>query len=227
MEARKKIAIAIPVYNSIPSNCFANFIKLFGEISQAYNYTTLIVDSTIVSQARNVLIEAFQKTDADYLLFLDSDMIVSAAQIHALALLDKDIVSALCFSRGKNCIPAFRIMQNNEHFPVKNFPENALIEVSSVGMACCLIKRKVIEDMIAKKKDGILFDIKLKSVGMALGEDIFFCNLARKNGYKIFVHTGIIAQHFGGMIDEKYFASHKSEAQGNELNWTKMGETKE
>lgn len=227
MEVRKKIAIAMPVYNSIPSNCFANFIKFCGEISQGYNYTTLIVDSTIVSQARNVLIESFLKTDADYLLFLDSDMIVSASQIHAMILTDKEVISALAFSRGKNCIPSFRVMQNNEHFPVKNYPENALIEVSSVGMACCLIKRKVIEDLIAKKKDGILFDIKLKSVGMALGEDIFFCDLLRKNGCKIFVHTGIIAQHFGGMIDEKYFATHKSEAQGNEMNWTKMGETKE
>ncbi|MDO8538426.1 MAG: hypothetical protein Q7S21_06075 [archaeon] len=224
MPERKKIAIAIPTYNSVPSNCFANFVKLFGEISQAYNYTTLIVDSTVVSQARNVLIETFLKTDADYLLFLDSDMIVSAPQIHAMVSADKDVISALAFSRGKNCIPSFRIKQNNDHFPVKNYPENALIEVSSVGMACCLIKRKVIEELIAKKKDGILFDIKLKSVGMALGEDIYFCDLLTKQGYKIFVHTGIVAQHFGGMIDEKYFDSHKNEAIGNEMNWTKKAE---
>src|SRR3989344_5022404 len=218
---RKKIAIAIPIHNSVPAMCFANFVKMTSELAFKYFYTTLIVDSTNISQARNLLVEAFLKTDADYLLFLDSDMVVSSQQVDALVSLDKDIASALCFSRGKNCIPAFRLMQNNEHFPVKNYPENALVEVSSVGMACCLIKRKVLEELGKKIKSKILFDTKFKSVGMALGEDVFFCDLARKNNYKIFVHTGIIAQHFGGVIDEKYFESHKAEAVRNEVNWKK------
>jgi len=214
MEKEKKtmkIGICVPLYNVVPASFFVNFINRISEFYQQNKYDVQIYlqNSTIVDKARNELVRMAKKDNCDYIFFIDSDTIIPSGALDTLLAMDKDIASGLYFGKGKPYLPVARIKEGDKHGFLEDFEFNEIMEVQGVGMGCCLINMKVFEGMEFpyfklewREKDGIKYQI---------AEDLYFCDEAVKLGYKVFLNTGIVCDHFGSEVGAAHFMMYKDQ----------------
>lgn len=197
----KKIAILMPCYNNLPAQTFLDFVDLLVHAKQKFEVSTLLIDSTVIAEARNILAREFLKTDAEYALWLDSDMSFPEDIIEKMMEEEKDFVSALSFTKRVKIEPSFRVKTAGAYNAVEDYPKNSVFEVDAVGLACALMKRKVLEQAAKISGGKPLFGFSQPEVG----EDVWFCELVKQAGFKIFVSSKIIAGHVGGIVDEQVF----------------------
>lgn len=146
--------------------------------------------SAAIHHARNAVVGAFLKTKADYLWWVDSDIIFDVDVLERLMGAECPIVSALYFAQDENghtwpvamvhADRGFRRLNTAELSPEFHKP----IEVAGVGMGCALIQRKVFEDLKMRPlwpyADSI-FD------GVPVEGDITFCLRAKEQGFGTYV----------------------------------------
>jgi GT2 family glycosyltransferase len=135
---------------------------------------------------RNQFLKLISKEKFDFLLSIDSDILVKPDILNKLLDDKKDIVSALVYNGheyGKDWFN-YRIhtVKNGRegYFIYEYMPKN-IFEVDVTG-ACYLIARKVI-------------DSKVKYKPTTFGEDIGFCEEAKKKGFKIYCNPTIGTYH--------------------------------
>lgn len=205
-----KITIAIPTYRNMPSQFFWSFLAMYEHTKKRFSTGLINCDNTYIEQARNTLIDLFIKKPADYLFFLDSDMLVPQDIIERLIEHDKDVVSAIYFGRSQSGeTHAMASKKINETYKnITSFPKG-LIEVDAVGLGSCLIKKKVILELAEKLVDEPFFMNKFISRQEVIGEDFYFCEILKKNGYNIFVDPATQCGHIGGIIDTKYYLANR------------------
>jgi len=208
-EENVKIGICIPLYNQVPSVFFIHFMSFFVYTAQKYRAELFQVDSTIVDVARNVLVENFLKSDCTHLLFLDSDMVFPPDTIDLLLRHEKPVVSGLYFLR-KKLYPSFRFLKNGDYHSSYEFPQNSLMKVDATGLGCILVKREVLEKISEQNKGEPLFYTKYieGSRTKVSGEDTVFCELVKKAGFEIYVDTGLLLGHYGGIIPDSKFKGY-------------------
>jgi len=199
-----KLGVAIPLYNQVPSVFFKSFINFFVYAVQKHHIKLFSVDSTAVDVARNVLVEKFLKSNCTHLLFLDSDMVFPPEIVDLLLKHDKDFISALYVLR-KAHRPCYRFKDGDNYKAPEKIEPNKLLEVDAVGLGTCLLKRSVLEKTSSDNDGKPLFKIDYKSRTEIFGEDVYFCKLAKKSGFKVFVDTSVLVGHFGGIIPESAF----------------------
>ena len=206
MAEQPKIALCMPLYSGIPPMSFINFINCIVR-KRDYPVQLFFTEATEIAVARNQLVNDFLKSDCTHLFFLDSDMLILPDVIDRLLAYDKDVVSALAFTRARG-LPAFRIIENGKYVVPLNYPRKSLFETNGAsGLGCILIKRKVIEDIKKSVGEKPMFQFVYNSPTDVVGEDVYFCELLRNAGYKIWISSELIVGHFGGIIDEVYYAS--------------------
>ncbi|MBN1941076.1 MAG: hypothetical protein JW772_02740 [Candidatus Diapherotrites archaeon] len=210
VEERIKIGVCVPLYNQVPTAFFIHFVSFFAQTANKYPLEIFQVDATIVDVARNVLVENFLKSDCTHLLFLDSDMVFPPNIVELLLKHDKEVVSGLYFLR-KMLLPSFRMLNKEGNYQSSyDFPKNELVKVDATGLGCMLIKRKVLEKVDSENKGKPLFFTKYDK-GMRTkvhGEDTAFCELVKKAGFEIYVDTGLILGHYGGIIPDAKFRGY-------------------
>lgn len=162
-----------------------------------------IAASSVIHSIREQLADIAVKDNFDYIMFIDSDMVFEPDIIDRLMAHDKDIVSAMAFKRKAPFQPCFyskcRYDIENHDFEIQSpveWTENELLEIEGVGMACCLIKTKVLKE--TPKPWFFPFE--------EFGEDLSFCIRARSQGFKIFLDTSIQVGHLGTFeVNYKHF----------------------
>jgi len=215
------VHFCLPMYNGICNEAtFISMIK-FGIIASklGVNYSIdTMVNESLITRGRNNLVSKFlfNKT-ATHLMFIDVDLGFDAESILRLLCANQDLVGGVYPMKR---IP-IRYVINTVPNPVVL---GDLVEVSTLGTGFMLIKRTVIEQMIAahpelKYRDNIgigpqyepfmygLFDTMIDPDGNYLSEDWTFCYLWRLMGGKVFADTGIKLDHTGyhkyaGDLDE-------------------------
>ena len=208
----KRIAICIPIKGNVSDIFLLNFSNQL--IKNSRNYDLFIVSSTTMplDSARNEILQLAMKNNPDYLWWLDSDIILpkNLDVLQSLIKNDKDIVSALYFKKEYPYHPVFIIIKDGKPSIIKPVPLNQILKVDAVGLGCCLIKREVFEKMLEKNDNKPIFEFKKHKLSNneieILSEDTTFCFKAKKNGFKIFVNTGLICKHIGkSFIDENFY----------------------
>ncbi len=135
---------------------------------------------------RNILLNEFLKSNADYLFSVDSDIILPSHALRALQETDCDIVSALvCNGHEIGDTSFYNILNrrlDGRYEYVRNFPAEEIFEVDCTG-AAYLIKREVIE------KHQVRYSAAYGS------EDIGFCKEAKAKGLRICCNPGVRARH--------------------------------
>jgi len=164
------------------------FWKSYEQLEKPKNTVLQVVTGSTIAVARNKLVK-FSK-EADYLLFLDSDMVMPPDLIERLLEHDKNIVGALAFQRNYPHKPTLlKLVQE----PADYMPDEIkgeLQETDATGCACLLIKTSVFN-----KIDHPWFDFSVYKQGQAVGEDIGFCQKAKEAGFKIYVDTELECGH--------------------------------
>jgi hypothetical protein len=143
------------------------------------NVSFLMHKSSLITQGRNLTVASFLETNADYLLFLDSDIAIGTHVIEKMINADKDVIcvpyplksiqwSKLKEKFEKGMIKTMEDMETGGcTYPVR-IPDttdinmtNGVIEITHAPAGCLLIKRSVFDELIKTYPDR---KIKQKSV---------------------------------------------------------------
>jgi len=171
--------------------------------------------STLIDAGRNLLVEqVLAKPRATHLLFLDSDIVCAGNACRKLLTHNKDIISGLYFQRGTMQFPVIYSYQGRHRVSGKMCPaftpildpvyrylskkrlpvteityatlegNDGLMKIGGAGAGFLLVKREVFE-----KIPYPWFSFERG------GEDLYFCDKARKNGFEIWADMSVLLGH--------------------------------
>lgn len=187
-----KVAICYPSSDMV----HADFtLALAGLCLCLHPIPTTIVNtkSSIVAEARNNGVDHAREAGADYLLFLDSDMVFPNTTVHRLLLHRKDVVGALYTKR----VPPYDLLGDVLPSDVIR-EENGLVEMRRLPTGCMLIRMSVFDAM---EKPYFHFGVDAEN-GTILGEDYAFCDMARLKGFRLWADLNLSRElgHIGQQI---------------------------
>ena len=104
----------------------------------------------LISRSRNLLLEHFLETDADYFLAADTDTVFNASDVRYLLEARKPIVGALYYGiLGHNPNSTFPVALTKQNGVLQSLDKapKRLTRVDALGMGLTLIRRDVIEKL--------------------------------------------------------------------------------
>lgn len=188
-----KILLGMPCIKNIPTKTVGSLLKTVdrGTID------AMIVEGSLVYDARDDIARTAVDNDYDYVLYVDSDMIFTADDVKNLLAHDADICSGLYVTRhGENKNVIYNEIITRRRFPYrapKLINDNATTgygRIAACGFGFCLIKVSVLKSMFKRYKS--LFEPK-----WGVGEDVAFCIRAKKCGFDIFTDRDVKLGHIG------------------------------
>ena len=190
-----KVFIAIPCMDTLSAKfaqCLVNLVnhKRDFDVEVGFHIGSLVYDS------RNKLAERAINSDADYVLWLDSDMTfvpdTLAMMLDTLKKNNYEILTGMYFRRRPPFTPTLfeelRILPTGT--VTKEFDEipDEIFEVAGCGFGCVLMSRNVLWNVFCQ--NGNMF-----SPINGVGEDLSFCWRARRCGHKIYCDPTIALGH--------------------------------
>lgn len=193
----KKILIAVPCMDMVS----ARFAQSLTTLKKIDDCIVSFIIGSLIYDSRNRLAEYAVRINADYILWLDSDMTFPPDVLERMMnVLDEheeiDILTGLYFRRSTPFTPvAFDVLETDEngelHFTNMDDIPDGIREVAGCGFGCVLMKTDCLFDIAGR--EGPVWFSPLANVG----EDCAFCMRARKYGYKIFIDPSIEFGHMG------------------------------
>jgi hypothetical protein len=206
------VHFCLPMYNGVCNEAtFISMIKfsiIAAKLGINYSIDTMVNESLIPRGRNNLVAKFLFNQTASHLMFIDTDLGFDAESILRLLCANQDVVGGV--------YPMKRVPIRYVINTVPN-PQvlGDLVEVSTLGTGFMLVKREVINNMIAahpelKYRDNIgigaqyepfmyaLFDTMIDTNGHYLSEDWAFCKRVReKLEMPIWVDTEIKLDHTG------------------------------
>lgn len=192
---KPKVLIGMPTMHTVPVETMQSLIAL---IKTYKNCDCATCDGSLVYESRDKLAQAAINGGYDYLMFIDSDMTFPPHALDSMIKADKDIISGLCFTKSENARPcAFsKVVKGNRFKDAKRTEitfaevEKGISEIAGCGGAFLLIKTEVLVKVGKRCREWFRPE-------WHLGEDLAFCERAKKCGYKIWLHSYIGIGHVG------------------------------
>ncbi len=195
-----KIFLALPIYRECPVDFMVKVHKALG--AKVVDQVAFKMGDSLVSRARNNLTHDFLKSNCDYMLQIDSDIVFTNEQIKRLASHKLPIVGGLYAIKDESQ----RWCSNSLHEAKPD--SNGLMKVRETGTGFLLVHRDVFhairEDHVERiyKCDmdkQMKFDYWAVGVrnGRYLSEDWWFCKDARDAGFEVYADTKIKLGHLG------------------------------
>ena len=214
---KSSICIAMPCYDSVKINTMLSIfqlIQLLGKVKMEVGINTM--KSPLIHQARNYLTAVFLTTEYSHLLFIDADVEFAPEAVLRMVTAKKDIICTPYRTKNPDL--------NNHTYTVK-FPDpkvipilpGGLVEIEAGPAGLMLIDRNVFEKIIKNRPDLKIknranealvqtdkshsfyynfFDFAFEE-GYTWGEDVSFCKLARKEGFKLYANIDSMTAHRG------------------------------
>lgn len=222
----KKIAISVPNEAFVLPEAYENHIMLAAhqgrlekqweleDRNPRYEFYRFSTGRLLTPLAREKLVEQALKTEMDYIVMMDNDMLYPIDFLECMIKdmeehPEIDILAPLAFMRNA---PHYAVIyttiegyDQQTHQPyfinnfVKNYPKDTLTECDAVGFGAVIIKM----DMVKKMRPPYFFSTT------GSGEDLYFCMKARQEANaRVFMDTRIKLSHIGKniLIDEDYFS---------------------
>lgn len=203
-----RILIAVPCMDQVP----APFCQSLAMLRKVGDCVLSMQMGSLIYTSRNTLATRAIQTEADYVLWLDSDMVFEPDLLERLMKTltenDLDIVAGLYFRRVQPYSPVLfkdLTLIRDTFFEWSEFKEvpSDLFEVAGCGFGCVLMKTDPFIDVQAK------FGNMFAPIGNT-GEDLAFCWRARQCGYKVWCDPSIICGHVGYVIsDDKFYLAYQ------------------
>jgi len=144
-------------------------------------------------KARNTIFEYALNNDYDYVLFIDSDVIVPIDTIVKLLDEKKDIIGGFYPITTEVGLPTpnakYYVPGQKEYmdFPAEKI-DNDFHQVDLIGMGCTLISRQIYLKYSFRCERGEYLDLERS-------EDMCFCEDLRKDRIPVYFDTGLICNH--------------------------------
>jgi len=146
-----------------------------------------------IVNGRNYIRDYALKNDYDFLLFLDSDVLIHPRTLEALLATKQDVVAGIYLNvfqlDGKPVIAPvlFKDLGNGQCqlYKYEGAAVQKVMEIGAAGLGCTLISKKVLKD------------IPFRTFGASAtgGEDMAFFVDARAKGFKTFANTFVKCLH--------------------------------
>ena len=197
-----KTLICVPCMDQVP----ARFAASLAMLQRGENTEVAFQIGSLVYMARNDLSKLAIKKGADFVLWLDSDMVFSPDTLQQLMEDYKakkgDIISGLYFRRVPPFSPVLfsdcEVTAEGPFFTEpKEIPEE-IFEVAACGFGCVLMPTDVLIDVFGKFEDAF-------GPLQGFGEDLSFCWRARQCGYRIVCDPAVSCGHVGHQVVNRQF----------------------
>jgi hypothetical protein len=200
-----RAALAVPSYGPTDSMC-AKDIRVAMMNASAAGLTwvgDVSPDRMGFEKARNVVCQTLigeGSEFADGVVWIDNDMRMERWAItrllHQAKRFDADFVSGVYHKRGGNYDPVFFVFdeENDTFRSLSDYPEDTIAPADGCGFGFVWTSFKMI-DVMARHPDFNEEDGWFRREG--LSEDLAFCYLARRAGFRLYVDTGIQLGHMG------------------------------
>lgn len=190
-----KVAIGIPSGDTVNTD-FACSLATMMAFSNKADVGVAIINhkGPLIAHNRNMIVKEAQKLEADYLLFIDADMVFPPDTMLQLIAAQKLIV-ACDASRKRE--PFDTIAKRNGRLLGKT---RKIAEVDTIGTGIMLIHMSVFADMPKPYFSESYNEVAEKHVG----GDIHFCTRARLLGFPVHCH-GKLSQAIGHQGTQDYF----------------------
>lgn len=206
--ANKKLLIAIPTFSGqVDTDVFKSIygltkptgVDVLLDFCKGYD----------VAKARNNICQEALGYEFDWLLMVDSDMILPSSTLinllsHGLPIVfgwyPRRCTSIRNIARKQTELfkPGVKDFTDENNFSVDEIPSKGLLEIKGGGMGCSLIDCKVLEDLMDEK--GMWFKYVQYDKDTVLSEDNYFCSKATSKGYKIYVDCSVRCGHISKLI---------------------------
>lgn len=172
----------------------------------------LMVQNRPVDEARNTIVDMALQQKAEYLFFIDDDVICPKYTVLALGnILEKQKDEGVMVATGiyctKNFSPSPVIYKDGVSGNYWDWEVNQEFEVDACGAGCMLVNMKVFENL---KKPYFQFTQEYKplpdgdQILNVVSEDVNFCRQVRNAGFKIMAHGAVLCQHYNQADDTFY-----------------------
>ena len=212
METKPSVMIAMPCYDSVKVNTMVAVIKVIQQLAKsgvAVGINT--IKSPLIHQARNYLTSVFLDSDFTHLLFIDSDVEFEPEAVLRMLVAKKDLI---CTPYRVKSMDVNKKIYTVEIKEARRMEAGDIMEISAGPTGIMLIHRDVFKKIIEKFPDLKIknsvfpkpgpdhkyyynfFDFKFED-GYSSGEDVSFCKLVEKVGFKLYANTASFTKHHG------------------------------
>jgi hypothetical protein len=184
----KKILIAVPTAKYVETETFKSIYDL--EVPDGYETELQFFYGYNIDQIRNLIASWAQRYD--YLLSVDSDIVLPKDALVKMLKHDVDIVSGLYIQR----IPgthSLEIYGPNGRLRYEEVKDHGLIPIFGCGFGCVLVKSKVFAGVGYPQ---FVYHSALDHKD-TISEDTDFCKKAIEKGFGVFADTSIKCAHKG------------------------------
>lgn len=202
-----KVAVLVPETGTVHIEWALQLLRLGG-------WTKIFtLGGRTVDIARNILVNRALEQGAEWLFFLDSDVLIPDGTIDKLVERNRPIISGMVkMKSGDGTLWCAGVNTNDGKFLFTNTADwtTPLITADVVGCGCLLVHSSVFWKIKGEYPDLQYFEFtkdrgykpeKYPDPLMAnVGEDIYFCLLAKKCGYEITVDTTVRCEHISTIM---------------------------
>lgn len=188
-----RILVAVPTFENILPDTFKSIYNLDKTEDMVVDFD--FVRGYDCGRARNLIVDKAIKNNYNYILMVDSDMIIPPHTLIKM-LNDPKPICLGCYPRKNTKKGIFEIfkLDQKDYIDTFNYEEivnlNNKIEVKGGGFGCALINTTVFKNMSKPYFKYVQYDN-----GACLSEDNYFCSNAKRAGYKIYADTGVMCGH--------------------------------
>lgn len=207
---QQRICVGLPLYGgTLQGQTFQSLLPFFTGAAQLGMTATIrtVTNLSNIDAARNLITADFlSDTAATHLLWVDADMSFDPDDIYRLILHDKDVIGGMYPTKSfppRYCAQVLREAAGSNGWNTRD----GLVPVARLGMGFTLIKRSVIEKMIAAHPERKFTDSNrtlhaLWATGLDearnwVGEDYRFCDLWRRIGGEVWADPNMVVNHIG------------------------------
>ena len=211
-ETKPSVMIAMPCYDSVKVSTMISLIKLVQQLGKSGIQVSInTMKSPLIHQARNYLTSVFLTTDFTHLLFVDSDVEFEPEAVLRMLVAKKDVICTPYRVKSLDVNQKMYTVELKKDAPLE---PGDLIEITAGPTGIMLIHRDVFKKIIEKFPDLKIknsvfpkpgddhkyyynfFDFKFED-GYSSGEDVSFCKLVEKVGFKLYANTASFTKHHG------------------------------
>jgi hypothetical protein len=188
------VIVAIPSTGKVRTEWSLMFRDLAMPMSVSYAIRTVIGKDVV--EARNLAVQDALEKDAEYLFFLDSDVLVPRQGLHRMFYAmqknpDWDLLTGIVTTKTTEPQPC--IFKHGTHGAYWDWTFPNTFEIDACGMACALIRMETVKKMAEPWFDwpagynGAVWEEE--------GEDTYFCRKLSEIGGKLMADGGVLCGH--------------------------------
>lgn len=186
-----KVLIAVPTYESISPETFKSIYDLRSQHELAFEF----IKGYDCAKARNEIAKRAVEIGADYVLMVDSDIILPQDAVDLLIEDNDSVVVGVYPRKNTNCgetelfkLGTYDYVNRYTYSEVEKQQER--FQIKGSGLGCAMIKTELFSKLSYPYFKFVTYDD-----GDVLSEDLFFCSNATQVGISIFADSRVKCGH--------------------------------